>query len=222
MRSKILLPLLFISFFGCKEIPYDISTFEQNELLKYKVDEDRFELGWFPESTTEKPLFRDYSILDKEITPDPNIDSTSIFHPSNQPIKTSLKLMTDSISLDNRKKLFSIHGKITQGHDNTKPEDFKVYIGKRKDTTVNVTYMTTPHIDNYYKGEKIERDIDFEVPAFYLIDPEEFPVVKSSDTKENLLHITTLINEKSVLVLALNNCYVEVFEIGKLIHSSKN
>lgn len=217
MRSKILLPLLFISFFGCKEIPYDISTFEQNELLKYKVDEDRFELGWFPESTTEKPLFRDYSIPDKEIAPDPNIEPTSIYHPSNQPIKIGLTLMTDSISLDNRKKLIAVSGKIMGGHNSTKPDDFKVYIGKRKDTTVNITYMMSPHIDNYYKGEKIDKDIDFKVPAFYLTDPQQFPVELNGETNENILHITTLINEKSVLVLALNNSYVEVFEIGKLL-----
>lgn len=217
MRHAITILLLSLSFWGCKELPYDIWSIDHQELLKHKVDVNRFELGWFPASSPKTPLFRDYSILDTAITPDPQLEATSIYHPSNQPKKIGLTLTTDSISLDNRKKLFSINGKITGGFNSTKPEDLKVFIGQRKDTMVNVTFMASPHIDNYYKGEKIDRNIDFKVPAFYLHDYHEFPVVQNEGTKENILHITTLISEKSVLVIALGNRYATIFEIGGLI-----
>lgn len=218
MKHSLKVLLLALSFFACKEPSYNITSIGHNEFLKYKVDENSFELGWFPESDTEKPLFRDYRVPDKEITPDPNIDSTSIFHPSNQPEKISLALVTDSVSVDNTKKLLSIHGKITRGSNSTLPKDLKVYIGKRQDTTVNVTFMTSPHIDNYYKGKKIDSDIDFEVPAFYLDDYQDFPMTQNPDTQEILLDITTLINDKSVLVVSQSNRYAEIFEIGKLLY----
>ena len=218
----ILLPLLFISLLGCLEPSHNIRSIDHSELERVKVDENSFELGWFPGSDTEKHLFRDYRSMNEEIKVDPNLDSTSIFHPSNQPEKLSLVFKTDSIWLDNRKKLFSMHGKIGQGHDRTKPEDYKVYIGQRKDTTVTVTFVTSPHLDNYYKGKKIDGDINFRVPAFYLYNYQELPVTQSMETQEILLNMTTTIHDKSVLVLAQSNRYAEVFEIGKLMNTSKD
>ncbi|MCK0159438.1 hypothetical protein [Allomuricauda sp. F6463D] len=187
--------------------------------MQFKVDENSFEPGWFPNPDIKKPLFRDYRAMDEEITVDPNLDSTSIFHPTNQPDKLSLVFKADSISVDHKKKLFSLQGKIAQDYDQTKPEDYKVYIGQRQDTMVNVTFVMSSHIDNYFKGKKINEDIDFSVPAFYLDNYQELPVEQNMATKEMLLNITTTIQNKSVLVISQNNRYAEIFEIGKLMES---
>lgn len=219
---KHVLPLLLITIvlIGCSKSLYNIKSISQNELLKHKVDANSFELGWFTESSKNKPLFRDYGTIDNEITRVPDIDTTSIFYKSNQPQKTGLSLMFETIKIDNKKNVFHLKGKIIENQEDSVLEDFKIYIGHRKNTTVNVAFEPSSNLESYYKGSLVETTINFHLEAFYLSDFKKFNVQQPIENlNEVSFNVSRKIEDKSILVIAQSSPYryVEIFEIGKLL-----
>ena len=59
MRIILLLNILILSQFTNAQYARESVAYE--ELLKYKIDENRFDFGWLPDSYRITPCFRDYT-----------------------------------------------------------------------------------------------------------------------------------------------------------------
>jgi len=197
---------------------------DNNTLLKFKVDTDRFKGGGgFRRDLGITPWFRDYTnnSLQTQFI-DPKKDS--VIHTFTEPNVNGLKIIPKRITLDKRKKLFQIAGQITGAWDSVIPFEFGIYIGKRIDSTSNITISPSLHGTVYYNGVKVDTTLIIGVaPAFYLSNFKKFSAYRgnknlaNSEYKEILFNITAEIDEKSVLVFGLLDRYAEIFEIGKLL-----
>ena len=198
-------------------------TIEFNKLIKYKVDEDRFEFGWLGNVFSGIPCFRNYTknkIQTKLI--DPKTDS--VIYTSTDPEINGLKIITDKITLDKKSKLFKINGQITGGWESVIPSEFEIYIGHRVDTISNITLSPSLEATVFYNGKRLDSTVVVDrVPAFYMTNLEKFNVSRGtknltkSNYKEMLFNISAFIDEKSILVFGLSSRYAEIFEIGKLL-----
>ncbi|QGK74416.1 hypothetical protein [Flavobacterium sp. SLB02] len=198
-------------------------TIDYNKLLKYKVDENRFNFGWLKNVFSGIPCFRDYTEDKTEMQLiDPKTDS--IIYKSTEPEINGLKIIPEKISLDKKVRKFQIKGQITGGWESVIPLEFEIYIGHRKDTISNITLSPNLHGDVYYNGKKVDSTIVVDVvPSFYMTNIKKFVAYRSvqnlpnSSYKQMLFDIEAVIDEKSILVFGLSSRYAEIFEIGKLL-----
>ncbi|WP_162147698.1 hypothetical protein [Flavobacterium limnosediminis] len=196
---------------------------DYNKLLKYKVDENRFQFGWLDNVFSGIPCFRDYTKEKTEMQlVNPKTDS--IIYKSTEPKRNGLKIVPAQIFLDKKTRKFQITGQITGGWESVIPVEFEIYIGHRIDTTSNITLSPNLHGAVYYNGKKVDSTIVVGVvPAFYMTDIKKFQAYRGkkklidSDYKEMLFNIEAIIDEKSILVFGLSSRYAEIFEIGKLL-----
>lgn len=217
--------LIFLSclFFQQSFSQNDSETIEFNKLIKYKIDEDRFEFGWLGNVFSGIPCFRNYTknkIQTKLI--DPKTDS--VIYTATDPEINGLKIITEKITLDKKSKLFKISGQVTGGWESVIPDEFEIYIGHRHDTISNITLSPNLHATFFYNGAKVDSTIIVDrVPAFYMTNLQKFSVnrgtknLRSSNYKEMLFNISWVIDDKSILVFGLTSRYAEIFEIGKLL-----
>ena len=217
--------IILISLFavGLANGQDNLQTVEYNELLKLKVDENRFTFGWLDSVFSGIPCFRDYTKSDiRTELVDPKTDS--IIYTSSEPKRNGLIIVPNSIEVDKKSKKFQISGKITGGWESVIPTEFKIYIGHRNDTISNTTLSPNLHGDIYFNGRKVDSTIVIDtVPAFYMSDLQRFEAyrgkeyLENSKYKEMLFEINGIIDEKSILVFGLSSRYAEIFEIGKLL-----
>ena len=217
--------IILISIFsvGLANAQDNPKTVEYRELLKLKVDENRFEFGWLPNSYRKTPCFRDYTENDVQTElVDPKTDS--VFYKSSEPKRNGLVIVPSNIKIDKKNKTFQITGKINGGWESVIPFEFEIYIGHRTDTISNITLSPNLHGDVYFNGQKVDSTIVVDtVPAFYLSDFQKFEAyrgeknMENSKYKEMLFDINAVIDEKSILVFGLSSRYAEIFEIGKLL-----
>jgi len=193
------------------------------ELLKFKVDENRFEFGWLPNSYRITPCFRDYTentiqmkLVDKK--------TDSVFYTSSEPERNGLIIIPTLIHLNKSTKEFEIKGKITGAWESVIPFEFEIYIGHRNDTISYTTLSPSEYGPVYFNGEKVTKPIVVDtVPAFYLSDFRKFEAYRgekkevNSRYKEILFDIKSEIDENSVLIFGLSSSYAEIFEIGELL-----
>ncbi|MCF6142395.1 hypothetical protein L1S34_13950 [Flavobacterium sp. K77] len=223
MRKPYLNIIFFLFWTGFTLAQDNMQIVDYNNLLKYKVDENRFEFGWLKNVFSGIPCFRDYTKNDAEMQ---LIDSKSdsIIYKSTKPERNGLEIITKEIFLDKKTRKFQITGQITGGWESVIPMEFEIYIGHRNDTISNITLSPNLHGDVYYNGKKVDTTIVVDVvPAFYLSDIKKFEAYRgeknliNSKYKEMLFNIEAIIDEKSVLVFGLSSRYAEIFEIGKLL-----
>jgi len=223
MRNICNIILISIFAVGLANAQDNLKTVEYNELLKLKVDENRFTFGWLDNVFSGIPCFRDYtkSDIQTELV-DPKTDS--IIYTSSEPKRNGLIIVPDKIEVDKKSKKFQISGKITGGWESVIPTEFEIYIGHRNDTISNTTLSPNLHGDIYFNGKKVDSTIVIDtVPAFYMSDLQKFEAyrgmeyLKNSKYKEMLFEINGIIDEKSILVFGLSSRYAEIFEIGKLL-----
>ncbi len=216
----ILISILAVGFANAQDNP---KTVEYRELLKLKIDENRFEFGWLPNSYRKTPCFRDYTENDIQTElVDPKTDS--VFYKSSEPKRNGLVIVPSNIKIDKKNKIFQITGKINGGWESVIPFEFEIYIGHRTDTISNITLSPNLHGDVYFNGQKVDSTIVVDtVPAFYLSDFQKFEAYRGEENMENskykemLFDISAVIDEKSILVFGLSSRYAEIFEIGKLL-----
>ncbi len=197
-------------------------TIEYSKLIKYKVDEDRFQVGWV-QAEQGIPWFRNYTKNKiKTQLVDPKTDSV-IYTPTDPEIN-GLKIIPSKIALDKKNKVFQISGQIAGAWDDVIPFEFEIYIGHRNDTTSNITLSPSLHGTVYYNGVKLDSTIIVDiVPAFYMTDLKKFSAYRgiknlpNSKYKEMLFDISSTIDDKSILVFGVTSRYAEIFEIGKLV-----
>jgi len=216
----ILISIFAVGFANAQDNP---KTVKYSELLKLKVDENRFEFGWLPNSYRKTPCFRDYTENDIQTElVDPKTDS--VFYKSSEPKRNGLVIVPSNIKIDKKNKTFQVTGKINGGWESVIPCEFEIYIGHRTDTISNITLSPNLHGDVYFNGQKVDSTIVVDtVPAFYLSDFQKFEAyrgeknMENSKYKEMLFDINAVIDEKSILVFGLSSRYAEIFEIGKLL-----
>ena len=99
-----------------------------------------------------------------------------------------------------------------------------VFVGEKKDTLNRLYYdpnMAVAYEKNWdvkLNGNSINKPTVLDsFPGFYLKNHEHFKT-KADDQKS--FEITAKINQNSILVFGLENCYTEIFEIGKLVFDS--
>ena len=210
-------------FFELASPPSNIEIIEYSRLVKYKVDENRFEFGWLSNVFSGIPCFRDYtkSKIQTQLV-DPKTDS--IFYTSTDPEINALKIVTSKVTLDKKGRLFQISGQITGAWKSVIPDEFEIYIGHRNDTISNITISPSLECTVYYNGVKLDSTVVVDkVPAFYLTSLKKFNAYRgaknlpNSDYKEMLFNISSVIDEKSILVFGLSSRYAEIFEIGNLL-----
>jgi hypothetical protein len=196
---------------------------EYSELVKYKVDEDRFEFGWLANVFSGIPCFRNYTKnkIQSQLV-DPKTDS--IIYTSADPEINGLKIVPNKIALDRKNKVFKISGQITGAWEDVIPDEFEIYIGHRNDTISNITLSPSLEATVYYNGAKLDSTVIVDrVPAFYLTDLKKFNAyrgprnLKNSKYKEMLFDISSTIDDKSILVFGLSSRYAEIFEVGRLL-----
>jgi hypothetical protein len=198
-------------------------TIEYSKLVKYKVDEDRFEFGWLANVFSGIPCFRNYTKnkIQSQLV-DPKTDS--IIYTSADPEINGLKIAPNKITLDRKAKVFKISGLITGAWEDVIPDEFEIYIGHRNDTISNITLSPSLEATVYYNGAKLDSTVIVDrVPAFYLTDLKKFNAYRgpknltNSKYKEMLFDISSTIDDKSILVFGLSSRYAEIFEIGRLL-----
>ncbi len=221
MRKIIFIILLCLSNICFSQDKYENLTFD--ELLKLKVDEDRFEFGWLPNEYRKTPCFRDYTknTIEMQLV---NPKTDSVFYKSEEPKRNGIKIVPSKILIDKQNKKLKIQGELTGGWESVIPFEFEIYVGERNDTISEITLSPNLHGDVYYNGEKVNETIVVDrVPAFYLSNFKKFEAFrgtnnqKNSTYKELLFDIEIEFNEKSVLIFGLSSRYAEIFEIGKLL-----
>jgi len=222
--KKRILHILFFFFCTAFTVAQDyMHIVDYDKLLKYKVDENRFQFGWLKNVFSGIPCFRDYTKRETEIQViDPKTDS--IIYKSSELKRNGLKIITNQIFLDKKTRKFQISGQITGGWESVIPTEFEIYIGHRIDTISNITISPSLHGDVYYNGKKVDTTIVIDVvPAFYLSNIKKFQAYRgeksliNSEYKEMLFNIEAIIDEKSILIFGLSSTYAEIFEIGKLL-----
>jgi hypothetical protein len=218
--SIILISILTIGFANAQD---NAKAIEYNELLKLKVDENRFTFGWLDNVFSGIPCFRDYTKSDiQSKLVDPKTDS--VIYTSSEPKRNGLIVVPDNIEIDQKNKTFKISGKVTGGWKSVIPTEFEIYIGHRTDTISNTTLSPNLHGDIYFNGQKVDSTIVIDtVPAFYMSELQKFVAYRGKENLENskykemLFDINGRIDEKSILVFGLSSRYAEIFEIGKLL-----
>jgi hypothetical protein len=218
---------VFIIFLCLCNICYSQDKYENlpfDELLKLKVDEDRFEFGWLDNVFSGIPCFRDYTKNSLEMNlVDPKTDS--IFYKSEKPKRNGIKIIPSKILVDKNSRKLKIEGKLTGGWESVIPVEYKIYIGHRNDTISEITLSPSLHGDVYFNGEKVDKTIVVDkVPAFYMSNHKKFEAFRGENNQENskykelLFSIETEFDEKSILIFGLSSRYAEIFEIGKLLN----
>lgn len=213
---------IFIFLILTAHLTFGQKTIEYKELLKYKVDENRFDLGIIPGSW-DIPCFRDYtkSNYQSQIR-DSRTDS--VIYTSKEDKQDGLKIIAKEIKLDRAEKSLQITGQITGGWESVIPDEFEIYVGQRIDTVSYTHIAPNLHYQVYYNGVKVDKPIIIDtVEAFYLRDVKKFGAYRgennlpNSNYKEMLFDFKVEIDEKSILVFALSSRYAEIFEVGKLL-----
>ncbi|MFD2721070.1 hypothetical protein ACFST9_20290 [Hymenobacter monticola] len=194
-----------------------------SEIIKYKVDEGRFEFGWLGNVFSGVPCFRNYTknkLKSQLIIP----ETDSVIYTSTEPEMNGLKIIPSKIELNKKSRLLQINGQITGAWEDVIPREFEIYIGHRHDTTSNITLSPNLHMTVFYNGVKLDSTIIVDrVPAFYMTHLQKFNVdrglknLPGTTYKEMLFNISATIDEKSILVFGLSSRYAEIFEIGKLL-----
>jgi len=221
MKNLILIILISLSNICFSQDKYENLSFEN--LLKLKVDENRFEFGWLDNVFSGIPCFRDYTKNSIEMQlVDPKTDS--IFYKSEKPKRNGIKIIPSEILVDKLNKKLKIHGKLTGGWESVIPIEFEIYVGTRNDTISEIKLSPSLHGEVYYNGEKLDKTIVVDkVPAFYLSNHKKFTAFRGAKNQENstykelLFEIETQFDEKSILVFGLSSRYAEIFEIGNLL-----
>ena len=223
MRNVIYIIIVSIFTFGFADAQSHVKNIEYEELLKFKVDENRFSFGWLDNVFSGIPCFRDYTKnhIQTELV---DAKTDSVFYKSSEPKKNGLVIVPENINIDHKDKRFIISGKITGGWKSVIPSEFEIYIGHRIDTISNITLSPNLHGDIYFNGKKVDSTIVVDiVPAFYMSNLQKFKAYRSehnvqfSKYKEMLFEINAIIDENSILVFGLSDRYAEIFEIGKLL-----
>jgi hypothetical protein len=223
MRNILNIILISVFVIGLANAQDNFKTVEYKELVELKVDENRFQFGWLPDSYRKTPCFRDYTDNDIKME---LVDSKtdSVFYKSSEPKRNGLVIVPSNIKIDKQNKTFQITGKINGGWESVIPFEFEIYIGHRTDTISNITLSPNLHGDVYFNGQKVDSTIVVNtVPAFYLSNFQKFEAyrgekkIENSKHKEILFDISAVIDEKSILVFGLSSRYAEIFEIGKLL-----
>jgi hypothetical protein len=221
MKKIILITLLILSNICFSQDKYENIAFEN--LLKLKIDEDRFQFGWLYDVFSEIPCFRDYTknAMQMQLV-DPKTDS--IFYKSEEPKRNGIKIVPSKILLDKQNKKLKIQGKLTGGWESIIPFEYEIYVGQKNDIISEIKLSPDLHGDIYYNGEKVDKTIVVDrVPAFYLSNHKKFEAFRGEKNQENstykevLFDIETEFDEKSILVFGLSSRYAEIFEIGKLL-----
>jgi len=218
---------IFVFIFLCGELSFSQriqDTIDCKQLLKYKVDENRFEFGWLDNVFSGIPCFRDYTKSEIQMSMvDTRTDS--IIYKSSETKENGLVIIPQQFLLERNTKHFQLKGQITGGWESVKPFEFEIYIGHRNDTVSNITLSPSEYGDVYFGGVKVDSTIVVEVvPAFYLSNIVKFKAFRgdrkldNSDFKEILFDVDAIIDEKSILVFGLSSGYSEIFEIGKLLY----
>ena len=220
VRVILFLNILIISHFANAQSDHGLISYV--ELLKHKVDENRFECGWLPDSYWKTPCCRDYTkntiqmkFVDGKINCTIDTSSKS---------KKGLKIFPTKIYLNKLTNEFEIKGKITGAWKWVTPPEFKIYIGYRNDTVSYTTLNTSEYGPVYFNGEEVTEPIVIDtVPAFYLSEFKKFEAYRGkknvgiSKYKEILFDIKSKIDENSVLIFGLSDRYAEIFKIGELL-----
>ena len=197
-------------------------TLEHKDLLKYKVDENRFDLGIIPGSW-DIPCFRDYtkSNLHSQLR---DSKTDSVIYASKEDKQDGLKIIPKEMKFDKATGLLQISGQITGGWESVIPDEFEIYVGQRIDTVSYTQLAPNLHYQVYYNDVKVDKPIVIDtVEAFYLRDFKKFEVYRgennltNSNYKEMLFDLKVEIDEKSIIVFALSSRYAEIFEVGKLL-----
>ena len=216
---------IFLSLFFSTQLfsQNNLETIEYSKLIKYKVDENRFEFGWLGNVFSGIPCFTNYT---KNKIKSQIVDSKtgSIIYNSTDPEINGLKIITNKITLDKKSRLFQIGGQVTGAWEDVIPSEFEIYIGHRIDTISNITLSPSLEATVYYNGKKLDSTVVVDrVPAFYMTNLQKFNVTRglknlpNSNYKEMLFNISAVIDDKSILVFGLSSRYAEIFEIGKLL-----
>ena len=221
MQKTIFIILLCLSNICFSQDKYENLPFD--ELLKLKVDEDRFEFGWLDNVFSGIPCFRDYTKNSLEMNlVNPKTDS--IFYKSEKPKRNGIKIIPSKILVDKQKNKLKILGKLTGGWESVIPFEYEIYVGHRNDTISEIKLSPSLHGEVYFNGEKVDKTIVVDtVPTFYLSNHKKFEAFRGLNNQENstykelLFEIETEFDENSILVFGLSSRYTEIFEIGKLL-----
>lgn len=131
------------------------------------------------------------------------------------PKKYNLKVNIEVLTYDPNKSVIEVRGNVTEGWYGAGSE-VHVYIGNRVDTVSQLLLATS------YGLKFTEPIVIATSEAFYL---DQYQHARSEagqpDQRKRRFYISGPINENSLLAFALQDCYVEIFEIGKLIESIK-
>ena len=215
MRILVLVNVLILSLFANAQSTRESITYE--DLLMYKVEENRFQFGWLPSAYGEIPCYRNYT----------KTNSTFYSYESNR-YEYEIKIIPKTISLNRQSREFEIKGKITGAWESVMPREFGIYIGNRNDTISELTYFPINYRRGIFNRAKIKKVGDLmvldTVPAFYLSNFKKFEAYSgernedNSKFKEILFDIKSEIDENSILVIGVLFYNAEIFEIGKLLH----
>lgn len=188
-----------------------------NELFKLRVDPliyeysgSFFEDGRIPNFTDS----RNFSVKTTLV----NTATKKEMDLPNEHVADTLNLIPQLILLNLEKNTISIKGTVSGGWTGGK-SDVHIYIGQRNDTIQHIKLVPTLEANIIYNGKELAETVIIDtIPAFNL---KNFIHVNSENAYEDHPHrafeIIAPINKTSILAIGQNDCFAEIFEIGKLL-----
>ncbi|WP_306349868.1 hypothetical protein [Flavobacterium sp. '19STA2R22 D10 B1'] len=188
-----------------------------SELFKVRVDRflyeysgSFFEDGKIPNFTSSRNLNLKTILVNTETKKEMDLP--------NEHVADTLHLNPQLILLNLEKKTISIKGTVSGGWTGGK-SDVHIYIGQRNDTIQHIKLVPTLEANIIYNGKELTETVIVDtIPAFNL---KNFIHVNSENAYEDhprrAFEIIAAIDKTSILAIGQNDCFAEIFEIGKLL-----
>jgi len=135
----------------------------------------------------------------------------------------NLEIVIKQLLLDKNLKKLKMKGQILGAWSGVAPEEFDVFIGIRKDTIIEYFMHSIPPSPIIVKGKVMDSISIGTKKTFYLQDIKQFSVYRQNSNSlfkgfnKMMFNIDVIIDEKSILVFALSDEYVLIYEVGKLL-----
>ena len=215
--GKLLILIFFVNFkINAQDFNKQVQI-SKEKLNELKVEPYVYEYSGSFFEDGKKPNFindRNLSVKTTLI----NTDTKKEVDMPNTHIGDTLHLIPKLILLNVSKKTISINGFVTGGWDGG-GSDVHIYIGTRKDTVQYIKLSPSLEGKIYYNGTELTETVIIDtIPAFVL---KNFVHVNSENAykkhPERAFEITSPIEKNSILVIGQNDCFAEIYEIGKLL-----
>jgi hypothetical protein len=223
--------LFYISFCQSQSRAKENKNFNVKELHNYKIEEDvfnfwwnKYDYRWFPENDTI-PYFVDERSYKGVINYGVKFSAANrkIFNFMENFSLHKMNIQISHLKANFKDSIVEIEGTITGGWNikefGSQNNGVDIFIGKKKDTISYYHFeylLDTTKVNITYKDKKVRSHIVLDsFPSFYMHDYTHY---KTNRGKVRTFKIKSKVNENSIIVFGLRNCFSEIYDVGEMIY----